>query len=40
MEPIGARIEAAVEALTEVINICVVSGIGADELTGVDVNVL
>ena len=40
MKPIGARIEAAVEALTELINICVVSGIGAEELTDVDVNVL
>ena len=40
MKPIGARIEAVVEALTELINICVVSGIGADELTDVDVNVL
>ena len=40
MKPIGARIEAAVEALTELINICVVSGIGADELTGVELNVL
>ena len=40
MEPIGARIEAAFEALTELINICVVSGIGAEELADVDVNVL
>ena len=40
MKPIGARIEAAVEALTELINICVVSDIGADELTGVELNVL
>ena len=40
MKPIGARIEAVVEALTELINICVVSGIGADELTGVELNVL
>ena len=38
MKPIGARIEAAVGALTELINICVVSGIGAEELTDVDVN--